>query len=62
MGRRGPSEPGYWSMLLGAQIRTHPIGRVYRFVSLGQRERDLISYFIDLEERLRSGPASLHPA
>jgi hypothetical protein len=51
----GPSEPGYWSMLLGTQTRTHPIGRVYRFVSLGQRERDLISYFIDLEERLRSG-------
>jgi hypothetical protein len=49
----GPSEPGYWAMLLGAQTRTHPIGRVYRFVSLGQRERDLISYFIDLEERLR---------
>jgi len=49
----GPSEPGYWAMLLGEDIRTHPIGRVYRFVSLGHRERDLISYFIELEGRLR---------
>jgi hypothetical protein len=49
----GPSEPGYWAMLLGPELRTHPIGRVYRFVSLGPRERDLVSYFIDLEGRLR---------
>ena len=37
----GPSEPGYWAMLVSPGMRTHPIGRVYRFVSLGQRERDL---------------------
>jgi hypothetical protein len=50
----GPSEPGYWTMLLGTELRTHPIGRVYRFVSLGSRERDLVSYFIELEGRLRN--------
>jgi hypothetical protein len=48
-----PSEPGYWAMQLGAAMRTHPIGRVYRFVSLGHRERDLVSYFIDLETKLK---------
>lgn len=48
-----PTEPGYWAMLLGDDLRTHPIGRVYRFVSLGHRERDLVSYFIELEGRLR---------
>jgi hypothetical protein len=52
-----PSEPGYWAMALGggAAMRTHPIGRVYRYVSLGHRERDLVSYFIDLETKLRDG-------
>jgi hypothetical protein len=50
-----PSEPGYWAMQLGAGMRTRPIGRVYRFVSLGRRERDLVSYFIDLEAKLREG-------
>jgi hypothetical protein len=35
--------------------RTNPIGRVYRFVALGHRERDLVSYFIELEGRGRSG-------
>jgi hypothetical protein len=49
----GPSEPGYWAMLVPPGRRTHPIGRVYRFVALGHRERDLVSYFIDLEERAR---------
>ncbi|HEY6460066.1 MAG TPA: hypothetical protein VIY73_07940, partial [Polyangiaceae bacterium] len=49
----GPSEPGYWAMLLGADLRTHPIGRVYRYVSLGAQQRDLVGYFIELEQRVR---------
>jgi hypothetical protein len=53
----GPSEPGYWAMLVQPATRTNPIGRVYRFVALGHRERDLVSYFIDLEGRARSGGA-----
>jgi hypothetical protein len=48
-----PSEPGYWEMLVPPATRTRPIGRVYRFVSLGNRERDLVSYFLDLEARAR---------
>jgi hypothetical protein len=48
-----PSEPGYWEMLVPPATRTRPIGRVYRFVALGNRERDLVSYYLDLEARVR---------
>ncbi len=48
-----PSEPGYWAMLVPPSTRTWPIGRVYRFVSLGNSERDLVSYYLDLEARVR---------
>ena len=51
-----PTEPGYWAMLVPPSTRTWPIGRVYRFVSLGNSERDLVSYYLDLETRARSGP------
>jgi hypothetical protein len=48
-----PSEPGYWAMLIPPATRSWPIGRVYRFLALGQRERDLVSYYLDLEARVR---------
>ncbi len=48
-----PTEPGYWAMHIPPSTRTWPIGRVYRFVSLGSRERDLVSYYLDLEARAR---------
>lgn len=51
----GPTEPGYWAMHIPPSTRTWPIGRVYRFVSLGSRERDLVSYYLDLETRSREG-------
>jgi hypothetical protein len=49
----GPSEPGYWAMTVPPATRTWPIGRVYRFVALGNSERDLVSYYLDLEARAR---------
>jgi len=49
----GPSEPGYWAMVVPPSTRTWPIGRVYRFVALGNRERDLVGYYLDLEARVR---------
>ena len=49
-----PSEPGYWAMLIPPATRTWPIGRVYRFVALGNRERDLVSFYLDLEARTRA--------
>jgi hypothetical protein len=52
-----PSEPGYWAMLIPPATRTWPIGRVYRFVALGNRERDLVSFYLDLEARARGARA-----
>jgi hypothetical protein len=46
-----PTEPGYWAMFVPPATRCWPMGRVYRFVSLGPRERDLVSYYLDLETR-----------
>jgi hypothetical protein len=48
-----PTEPGYWAMFVAPETRCWPIGRVYRFVSLSHRERDLVSYFLDVEARTR---------
>ncbi len=53
----GPSEPGYWAMTVPPSTRVWPIGRVYRFVALGNRERDLVSYYVDLETRVRKALA-----
>jgi hypothetical protein len=47
------TEPGYWAMLVPPGTRCWPIGRVYRFLSLGHRERDLVSFYLDLEARAR---------
>ena len=49
-----PSEPGYWTMWIPPGTRSWPIGRVYRFVALGQRQRDLVSYYLELEDRARA--------
>jgi hypothetical protein len=49
----GPTEPGYWAMAIPPSTRLWPIGRVYRFIALGNRERDLVSYYVDLEARVR---------
>ncbi|MBV9945573.1 MAG: hypothetical protein JOZ69_01845, partial [Myxococcales bacterium] len=46
-----PSEPGYWAMVVPPSTRCWPIGRVFRFISLGHRERDLVSYFLEIEAR-----------
>jgi hypothetical protein len=49
-----PTEPGYWAMFVPPATRCWPLGRVYRFIALGHRERDLVSYFLDVEARCRS--------
>lgn len=48
-----PTEPGYWAMVVPPSTRCWPIGRVYRFVSLGHTERDLVDYYLDIESRTR---------
>jgi hypothetical protein len=51
-----PTEPAYWAMLVPPSTRTWPIARVYRFVTHGHRERDLVSYYLDLDARARTRP------
>jgi hypothetical protein len=54
------SEPGAWSMLMLCRdrpaevIRVWPIGRVLRFVAMGHKERDLVSYYLELHSRARA--------
>jgi hypothetical protein len=49
-----PTEPGYWAMLVPTATRCWPIGRVYRFLALGHSERDLVSYYLDIEARRKA--------
>jgi hypothetical protein len=49
-----PSEPGYWAMFVPPATRCWPIGRVYRFVALGHSQRDLVSYYLEVEARHRA--------
>ncbi len=51
------TEPGYWAMIVPPGTRCWPIGRVYRFLSMGHRERDLVSFYLDLEARAREAQA-----
>ncbi len=50
---------GTWSMVVpvrsrpGETLRVWPFGRVLRFVAMGHRERDLVSYYLELEARCR---------
>jgi len=52
-------DPGRWAMLLpsapraGENLRIWPFGRVLRFVVMGHKEKDLVSYYLELEARIR---------
>ena len=50
-----PTEVGYWAMFVPPRTRTWPFGRVHRFLTLGHREKDLVSYFLDLHARAHNG-------
>jgi hypothetical protein len=49
----GPSELGYWAMIVPPSTRVWPFGRLQRFITMGHRERDLVSYYLELESRAR---------
>ncbi len=49
-----PSEPRYWAMVVPPSTRSCPIGRVYEFLALGHRGRDLVGYYLDLEAGTRA--------
>jgi hypothetical protein len=48
-----PGELGYWSMIVPPDTRVWPFGRVARLVEMGHKERDLVSYFFELQSRAR---------
>jgi hypothetical protein len=50
----GPTELGYWAMIVpggSGGARVWPFGRVLRFVAMGHKERDLVSYYLELQAR-----------
>jgi hypothetical protein len=52
-------EAGRWAMLVPSRSRSDevarvwPFARVLRFVAMGHKERDLVSYYLELESRSR---------
>lgn len=48
-----PNEAGYWAMIIPPDTRVWPFARVARLVEMGHRERDLVSFFFELQGRAR---------
>lgn len=54
-----PADPTRWAMLVPSRTRTTevcrvwPFGRVLRFIALRHKERDLVSYYLQLEAQAR---------
>ena len=48
-----PNEVGYWAMIVPPDTRVWPFARVARLVEMGHRERDLVSFFFELQGRAR---------
>lgn len=46
-----PNELGHWAMIVPPDTRVWPFGRVARLIAMGHRERDLVSYFLELQSR-----------
>ncbi len=49
----GPSELGYWGMIVPPGTRVWPFARVLRLIQMGHKERDLVSYYLELQARTR---------
>ena len=48
-----PNELGYFAMIVPPDTRVWPFGRVARLVEMGHKERDLVSYYFELQSRIR---------
>jgi hypothetical protein len=49
-----PEEIGRWSMIVPPDTRVWPFGRVARLIQMGHKERDLVSYYLELRSRART--------
>jgi hypothetical protein len=45
------AELGYWTMAVPNGTRVSPFARVLRYIAMGPRERDLVSYYLELRHR-----------
>jgi len=52
----GPSDVGYWAMVVPPSTRVWPFGRILRLIAMQHNERDLVSYFLELQGRARMPP------
>jgi hypothetical protein len=50
----GPSDVGYWAMVVPPATRVWPFGRILRLIAMQHNERDLVSYFLELQARAAS--------
>jgi hypothetical protein len=50
----GPSDVGYWAMLVPPVTRVWPFGRILRLIAMQHNERDLVSYFLELQGRAQA--------
>lgn len=48
-----PNELGYWAMIVPPDTRVWPFARVARLIEMGHRERDLVSFFFEIQGRAR---------
>ncbi|MBN9166299.1 MAG: hypothetical protein J0I07_35525 [Myxococcales bacterium] len=48
-----PNELGYWVMIVPPDTRVWPFWRIARLIAMGHKERDLVSYFLELSARAR---------
>ena len=44
-------ELGYWAMAVPPGARVLPFGRILRFIALGKKEHDLVSFYLELAGR-----------
>lgn len=49
-----PTELGYWEMTTPPSTRVWPFGRVFRYITMGSKERDLVSFFLEVQLRAHS--------
>jgi hypothetical protein len=47
----GPSDVGYWAMVVPPGTRVWPFGRILRLIAMQHNERDLVSYYLELQAR-----------
>jgi len=48
-----PSDFGYWAMVVPPDTRVWPFGRILRLIAMQHKERDLVSYFLELQARAK---------